>query len=138
VNAVAQIRENRSLRVLCIDDEPQIQQLLTDCLASFKHQVTVASGGRQGMELFREAKRRNQPYEVVVTDLGMPDMDGTQVTRTIKAESPGTPVIMMTGWGTMMKEDGEAAPQVDALIGKPPNIAELNNLLLHITSSDKQ
>jgi signal transduction histidine kinase/CheY-like chemotaxis protein len=137
VKAVAQIRENRSLRVLCIDDEPQIQQLLTDCLASFKHQVTVASGGRQGMELFREAKRRNEPYEVVVTDLGMPDMDGTQVTRTIKAESPGTPVIMMTGWGTMMKEDGEAAPQVDALIGKPPNIAELNNLLLHITSQDR-
>jgi signal transduction histidine kinase/ActR/RegA family two-component response regulator len=134
-NAVAQIRQNHSLRVLCIDDEPQIQQLLKDCLASFKHQVTVAAGGRQGMELFREAKRRNEPYEVVVTDLGMPDMDGTQVTRTIKAESPETPVIMMTGWGTMMKEDGEAAPQVDALIGKPPNIAELNTLLLNITAN---
>jgi signal transduction histidine kinase/ActR/RegA family two-component response regulator len=134
VNAVTQIRQNHSLRVLCIDDEPQIQQLLKDCLASFKHQVTVAASGRQGMELFREAKKRNQPYEVVVTDLGMPDMDGTQVTRSIKAESPETPVIMMTGWGTMMKEDGEAAPEVDALIGKPPNIAELNNLLLHITA----
>jgi signal transduction histidine kinase/CheY-like chemotaxis protein len=133
--SVAQIRENHSLRVLCIDDEPQIQQLLKDCLASFKHQVTVAATGRQGMELFREAKRRNEPYEVVVTDLGMPDMDGTQVTRTIKAESPETPVIMMTGWGTMMKEDGEAAPQVDALIGKPPNIAELNTLLLNITAN---
>jgi hypothetical protein len=42
---------------------------------------------------------------------------------------------MMTGWGTMMKEDGEAAPQVDALIGKPPNIAELNTLLLNITAN---
>lgn len=138
VNVVAQIRHNHSLRVLCIDDEPQIQQLLKDCLASFKHQVTVAASGRQGMDLFREAKKRDQPYEVVVTDLGMPDMDGTQVTRSIKAESPETPVIMMTGWGTMMKEDGEAAPQVDALIGKPPNIAELNNLLLHITSPDRK
>jgi signal transduction histidine kinase/CheY-like chemotaxis protein len=126
--------ENRPLRVLCIDDEPQIQKLLNDCLRSFKHLVTIASSGREGMDMFRDAQLRKEPFEVVVTDLGMPDMDGTQVTRAIKAESPDTPVVMMTGWGTMMKEDGETAPQVDALIGKPPNISELNNLLLRITA----
>ena len=40
---------------------------------------------------------------------------------------------MLTGWGTMMKEDGEAAPEVDALLGKPPRIRELNELLLRLT-----
>jgi DNA-binding NtrC family response regulator len=83
--------------------------------------------------LFRAAKQKNEPYEVVITDLGMPEMDGHQVARGIKAESPHTPVVMMTGWGTMMKEYGETtAPEVDALIGKPPHMRELNDLLLRL------
>jgi DNA-binding NtrC family response regulator len=57
-------------------------------------------------------------------------MDGHQLARSIKAESPQTPIIMMTGWGTMMKEEGETASEVDALVGKPPQIQELNELLL--------
>jgi DNA-binding NtrC family response regulator len=89
------------------------------------------------MELFRTAMLKNQPYEVVITDLGMPDIDGHHVARTIKAESPHTPVIMMTGWGTIMKEDGESAPEVDAVVGKPPHMQELNDLLLRITSTTK-
>jgi signal transduction histidine kinase len=126
--------QNRSLYILCIDDEPQIRQLLNDCLTKFNHQVTVASTGKSGLELFRAAMLRNHPYEVVVTDLGMPEVDGHQVARTIKAESPSTPVIMMTGWGTMMKEDGETSPEVDAVVGKPPRIQELNDLLIRVTT----
>ena len=52
----------------------------------------VASGGKQGMELFRTAVLKKQPYEVVITDLGMPDIDGHHVARTIKAESPTYPL----------------------------------------------
>ena len=98
----------------------------------------VASGGEHGMELFRTAMQKNQPYEVVITDLGMPKMDGHQVARTIKAESPNTPIIMMTGWGTIMREEGETASEVDAVIGKPPRMQELNDLLLRVTASDKR
>ena len=124
----------RSLRILCIDDESQIQELLKHCLTTLDHQVTTASGGKQGVEMFRTAMQKKRPFETVITDLGMPDIDGHQVARTIKAESPGTPVIMMTGWGTMMKEDGETASEVDAVVGKPPRIQELNNLLLQLTA----
>jgi hypothetical protein len=55
------------------------------------------------------------------------------VARAIKAESPRTPVIMLTGWGSMMKADGEANPPVDAVLGKPPRRQELSNLLFQIT-----
>jgi signal transduction histidine kinase len=137
LTAVAPLNPPRSLRILCIDDEPQVQQLLKDCLSRYDHQVTVVSTGKQGVEEFRSALQSKRPYETVITDLGMPDIDGHQVARTIKAESPGTPVIMMTGWGTMMKEDGESTPEVDALLGKPPRIQELNNLLLQLTSTLK-
>ena len=86
------------------------------------------------MELFRTAMLKNQPYEVIITDLGMPDIDGHHVARTIKAESPNTPVIMMTGWGAAMRDDGETAPEVDAVIGKPPHMQELNDLILRVTT----
>jgi signal transduction histidine kinase/ActR/RegA family two-component response regulator len=130
----SQVNQKRSLRILCIDDESQIQELLKNCLTSLEHKVTTASGGKQGVELFRAAMRKKQPYETVITDLGMPDIDGQQVARTIKAESPGTPVIMMTGWRSVMKEDGELVSGVDAVVGKPPRIRELNDLLLRLTA----
>jgi DNA-binding NtrC family response regulator len=92
----------------------------------------IASGGKQGMELFRAAMLKKQPYEVVITDLGMPDIDGHHVARMIKAESPNTPVIMMTGWDVTLRNDGETAPKVDAVIGKPPHMQELNDLILKV------
>jgi len=85
--------------------------------------------------MFRSNLRGIDPYEIVITDLGMPEMDGHHLARAIKAESPHTPVIMLTGWGAMMKADGETAPEVDAVLSKPPRIQELNNLLHRITSN---
>jgi len=123
----------RSLHVLCIDDESVIREILNDSLKTFNHRVTTASCGKDGIELFRTALKQKQPYQAVITDLGMPEMDGHQVARIIKAESPKTPVIMLTGWGTIMKEEGETAPEVDAIIAKPARIDELNNLLLETT-----
>ena len=125
--------QQRSLKILFIDDDHTIRQTLNDSLGDYSHRVTVASGGKRGLELFRSALHGNEPFEVVITDLGMPDMDGHQVAREIKAESPRTPVIMMTGWGTMMRDDGETAPEVDAIVPKPPRIKELNKLLLEKT-----
>jgi CheY-like chemotaxis protein len=130
----SQLKQKRSLNILCIDDDPQVRQLLNDCLAHYNHRVTIATGGKEGMELFRTAMLKNQPYEVIITDLGMPDIDGHHVARTIKAESPNTPVIMMTGWGAAMRDDGETAPEVDAVIGKPPHMQELNDLILRVTT----
>ena len=124
----------RPLRILCIDDEPQVRQVMHDVLEMDHHHVTVATGGREGLELFRSGLHAGEPYEVVITDLSMPDLDGHHVARAIKAESPQTPVIMLTGWGAMPKADGQTAPAVDAVIGKPPRMQELSNLLFQITA----
>jgi CheY-like chemotaxis protein len=127
-----QAKPKRSLRILCIDDDPQVREFMNACLQHYDHRVMVASGGKQGLELFRTATLENQPYEVVITDLAMPDMDGHHVARMIKAESPHTPVIMMTGWGASVSDDGDAIPCVDVVVGKPPRMAELNDLLLRL------
>lgn len=127
----------RSLNILCLDDEESIRQLLKDCLAHFNHRVTLANTGKEGLDLFRAAKRGNQPFEIVITDLGMPDMDGHRVARHIKAESPGTPIIMITGWGTVMDENQETIPDVDAVMSKPPRMHQLNRLLLRLTDPNR-
>ncbi len=94
----------------------------------------MAPGGRQGLDMFRAALQERQPYQVVVTDLGMPEVDGQQVARSIKSESPSTPVILLTGWGTMIKDDGDQTVLVDAVFSKPPRMHELNQLLLKVAS----
>ena len=119
----------KPLRALCIDDEPLIRELLTDSLSVFRHEVVTAEGGRQGLEAFRAAAKAGNPFEVVITDLGMPEVDGRQVATAIKAESPRTRVIMLTGWGTMMREEGDHPSQVDVVMSKPPRLKELGEIL---------
>jgi len=131
---MAQTKPKRSLHILCIDDDPQVMALLNDCLTHLGHRVMVASGGKEGLEMFRTAQLKNQPYEVVVTDMAMPDIDGRIVARTIKAESPSTPVIILTGWGATVRGDAAIASTVDAVVSKPPHIQELNDLLLRMAT----
>jgi len=125
-------REAVPLNILCIDDEPLLRELLREMLEREGHSVSVADGGQSGVEEFRAAANRSQPFDVVVTDLGMPYFDGRQVVRTIKQESPGTPIIMLTGWGSFMKEDGDMPLQVSGILTKPPRSNELKEMLRRV------
>jgi DNA-binding NtrC family response regulator len=129
-----QPKQKRSLHILCIDDDDLFRLIMSQCLTRFEHRVTVASGGKVGLELFRAATLDNQPYEVVITDLCMPDIDGHSVVRTIKTESPQTPVIMMTGYSTFMKKNETTALSADAVVGKPARMQDLNDLVLRIAA----
>jgi CheY-like chemotaxis protein len=122
-----------SLHILCIDDEPLLRELLKEILANDGHEVAVADGGQLGIDTFREALRGGNPFDIVITDLGMPYIDGRQVATTLKNESPRTPIIMLTGWGSMMKADGDLPTQVDAVLSKPPRINELRETLNRLT-----
>ncbi len=120
------------LHVLCIDDEPLLRILIREMLERDGHTVVVTDGGQSGIEAFRAAREQGQPFDVVITDLGMPYLDGRQVTRLLKLQSPSTPVIMLTGWGAFMKEDGSAPAQVDCLLSKPPRTSELRRVLARV------
>jgi len=124
-----------SLRVLCIDDEPLLRELLKEILEHEHHAVETADGGQAGLEAFKAAKTRGEPFDVVITDLGMPYVDGRQVAQQVKAESPATPVIMLTGWGTMLNEKGEIPSQVHTILSKPPRLSELNEALAKVASA---
>jgi CheY-like chemotaxis protein len=91
--------------------------------------VVAANGGRQGLELAREAVEQGQPFSVVITDLGMPHVDGRQVARELKALDPEMPVILLTGWGQRLAVEREVPPDVALVLSKPPRLRELRAAL---------
>jgi CheY-like chemotaxis protein len=123
----------KPLHILCIDDEPLLRELLRDILERDGHRVQVADSGPTGIDVFRTAMHRRSPFDVVITDLGMPYFDGRQVAKVLKRESPATPVVMLTGWGAFMKEDGDVPAQVDGVLSKPPRSNEIRETLRRLT-----
>jgi len=117
------------LRILCIDDEPLLRELMKEMLERDGHEVEIGDSGQSGLDQFHFAQERGRPFDVVITDLGMPYVDGRQVAKAVKHESPKTPVILLTGWGALMKEDGNIPETVDAVISKPPRSRELRETL---------
>jgi signal transduction histidine kinase/DNA-binding response OmpR family regulator len=125
-----------ALNLLLIDGDPLLLQSLTDVLESEGHRVTPVDGGQRGIEAFDASIAGGQPFDAVITDLGMPVVDGRQVARSVKARSPGTPIVMLTGWGRRMAEDGELPAGVDHLLGKPPTLNQLRKVLAHCTKGN--
>jgi signal transduction histidine kinase/CheY-like chemotaxis protein len=113
------------LRVLLIDDDPIIIKALEDAFDGDGHITVAASGGRTGLAKFAAAHGTENSFMLVVTDLGMPDIDGRRVAEGVKQLSPQTPVIMLTGWGARMLAEKEVPPNVDRLLSKPPRLTEL-------------
>jgi CheY-like chemotaxis protein len=106
-----------------------VAKVLKETISADGHNVLMANGGQSGIDTFNSALRSNAPFDIVITDLGMPYVDGRQVANAVKQVSPGTPVILLTGWGQSLLEDGEMPPNVDKLLSKPPKMADLRMAL---------
>ena len=117
------------LRMLIIDDDPLLIQSIRDALSRDGHTVVTATGGQEGIHAFMYAEERHEPFAVVITDLGMPYVDGRKVARAVKAASPTTPVIMLTGWGQRLEAENDAPKDVDQLLSKPPKLRDLREAL---------
>jgi DNA-binding response OmpR family regulator len=82
--------------------------------------VDVAISGKEGVRLAAYAE-----YDLVFTDLGMPDMSGWDVASEIRKSRPGVPVALVTGWGTSLDEAEARKKGVTAVIHKPFEIDDL-------------
>jgi CheY-like chemotaxis protein/anti-sigma regulatory factor (Ser/Thr protein kinase) len=101
-----------ALRILVVDDDPVLLKSLRDTLEGDGHTIVAANGGQEGIDLFRAALNDKQIFDAVVTDLGMPYIDGRQVASFVKAASPSTPVILLTGWGQRLLTEGDLPAHV--------------------------
>jgi PAS domain S-box-containing protein len=115
-------------RILVVDDDPLILNVLRTILEADGHVVATATGGREGIDAFRVAEG-GEGFNVVMTDLGMPHVDGHAVASAVKAMRRAVPVILLTGWGQRLVEEDEIPPYVDRVLNKPPKLRELRATL---------
>jgi CheY-like chemotaxis protein len=124
-------------RILIVDDDPLLIKSLRDALETDGHQVTPANGGQAGIDAFQKAASAGEAFDVVITDLGMPNVDGRRVAAAVKQASQSTPVIMLTGWGQRLNTEGDIPPGVDRVLSKPPKLRELREALAQCVQQPK-
>lgn len=127
--AAADAPEGAPLKLLMVDDDPFVLFPLRDALREDGHDVSTAEGGHAAIELLRRELERGLPFDAVVTDLGMPGVDGSHVAREAKSLHPATVVVMLTGWGRRTANSDALPPFVDSLLSKPPRLDELRAAL---------
>jgi signal transduction histidine kinase/ActR/RegA family two-component response regulator len=123
-----------SARILVVDDDKRVSKSLRRVLEADGHRVTVADGGQAGIETFLAATGRGESFSVVISDLGMPHIDGRRLAAAVKAASPKTPIVLLTGWGYSMRENGDLPSHVDHLLTKPPDMNELRLAISKLTA----
>jgi PAS domain S-box-containing protein len=117
------------LRVLVIDDDPVVLESLRTTLNLEGHSTAVADGGQAGIDAFETGLAQGRPFAVVITDLGMPAVDGRRVAAAIKALRSATRVILLTGWGHEVQVGPNLPPHIDRIMTKPPRLSELRAIL---------
>jgi two-component system cell cycle sensor histidine kinase/response regulator CckA len=123
--------DGHQLRALVIDDEPAIRALVTDLLTIlFDADVDTADGGATGLELFSKGR-----YDLVLTDLLMPDMLGWEVTETLQRWKPDVRMIILTG--SASSADARRAREAGIrLVTKPVTIADFKQAIGDVLSGE--
>jgi CheY-like chemotaxis protein len=86
------MEEERHPRVLVIDDDPSVREVVRYLLASFGYDCQTAADGARGLARFDQGG-----WDIVVTDLAMPEMSGWEVAEAIRRRSSTTPIVLITG-----------------------------------------
>ena len=106
---------NNPYRLLIIDDNKEILTALADFLSKKKYDVVSASDGLDGLKLL---EKEQQGFDLIITDLVMPNISGVGLISIIKKKFPDLPVIAITGWGEHPEALATEA-QADRVLEKP-------------------
>jgi len=104
----------RGLRVLLVDDEAPARRVYTEFLQQDGHEVVTAKNGPEGL-----AAAARQAFDLVISDMAMIEMSGEQFATRLQEIAPGTPVILLTGFGDLIKERRQKPDGVAAVLNKP-------------------
>ncbi len=116
--------EQKKARILVIDDEERVRSVLAAILRKSGHEVVDAPSGKEGIELFKEKE-----YDLVFTDLGMPEMSGWQVAENIKSINGRVPVAIISGWDVEISASEMKDKWVDLIIQKPFEVSQVQKLV---------
>ena len=126
--AKAEVVEAKSAHILVVEDDEDVRVLLNDAFCASGHDVTAATTGA-------EALRRldANEFDLMVCDLGLPELSGLHVARWVKEFRPNMPVIIATGFAEMIAQEDYDQARIDEVISKPYAVADLltrSNMIL--------
>ncbi len=113
------VPDNRQGRILLVEDDEQNRKFLLQLLSATGFETTSASDGKSGLDQYEEMRRREQPPDLLLTDVRMPVMDGFQLAKRIHADDPTLPVLYMSGY-----LEQQAEPEIARDLLKKPFSAE--------------
>ena len=113
-NPLNETQDSSKLRILVVDDEESVRDLLRELLESDGCAVSVAAGGREALKLLE-----SRQFDAVFTDVGMPGMSGWELAGIIRGHSPNIPIAVITGWGEAVGSNEQREAGVDWVIAKP-------------------
>jgi PAS domain S-box-containing protein len=115
---------SRAGRVLIVEDEQEVREILTNVLRSDGHAVVACEDGDRAL-----IELEGDGFDLVITDLGMPGLSGWDVARAVKELRPGTPVAMVTGWSEQIDPVQAGSEGIDYLIAKPFRRQEIRTMV---------
>ena len=120
-------RPGRSARILVVEDESPVREMLVDVLAGQGHDVVARADGASAL-----ARLDDPAFDLALVDLSMPGMSGWDVAKALRAAQPQLPIALVTGWGDQI-DFGEARDRgIDYLIAKPFNVDDMNRLVASV------
>jgi signal transduction histidine kinase/ActR/RegA family two-component response regulator len=122
-------RADGSLRILVVDDEDYVRELLADILAREGCEVALAGEGREALRLFDSAV-----YDAVFTDVGLPGMSGWEVARAVRERDGRIALAVITGWGDTVTPEEQSEAQADWIIPKPFTVERIAGLVGEISA----
>jgi DNA-binding NtrC family response regulator len=121
------VQEKR--RILVVDDQESMRTLLQDMLEVIGYEVTLSEGGDQALSLVQSSN-----FDLVLSDLNMPGMDGAALLKAIKASLPELPVVIITGYGTFHTEKRVMKEGADGYISKPCTLSKIEKTISSVFS----
>jgi CheY-like chemotaxis protein len=117
-------RRSERPRILAIDDQEMIRELFASMLGELKYPHLICEDGNSGLNVFDSGD-----FDIVITDLGLPDIEGWEVARRVKELKPGTPVIVITGWGVNSEQIRRHQDLADFILAKPFRMEQLEETI---------
>ncbi|HEV7867723.1 MAG TPA: response regulator [Chthoniobacteraceae bacterium] len=117
----------RALRVLVVDDEPIPRDIITKYLHADGHTAVIATHGQEAIDRFHE-----EPFDLLLTDHGMPGMNGVQLAAAVRQIRNNQPIILITGFSELGLEENELPPGVNLVVRKPVPQGEFRQALLTV------
>jgi signal transduction histidine kinase/putative methionine-R-sulfoxide reductase with GAF domain len=124
----AELLPSRSLRCLVVDDEEEVASTLADMLEAKGHEPVVFTKSTEAL-----TQVTAQHFDIVFSDLAMPDLSGFQLARAVKEAAPNLPVVLITGFGVELSPEQCRTNHVDAVLTKPVEFAQLMAVAARLT-----